>query len=157
MNFHSIKVLDIKILWVGGGSKIITLYKSALHCKRILSESPFLLYKADNFYFIIASGNIGGQLGLFIGCSFLTAIEFLECLFMSTIYHCKRSGRKRNQKKKEWTANPDELAGEKNNAYTMDEMNTNNHNNNGGTVNNMSADAVSQPRVRMLQYGGAQF
>lgn len=106
----------------------------------------------------VSLGNIGGQLGLFIGCSFLTAIEFLECLCMSTIYHCKRSGRKRDQRKKEWTANPDASPtynGEKNYAYHMDEMNTNNHNNNTG-ANDASADSETQPRVRTLKYGDIQ-
>ena len=40
---------------------------------------------------LLITGNIGGQLGLFIGCSFLTALEFLECILMSSLYHCKRS------------------------------------------------------------------
>ncbi|XP_067941758.1 uncharacterized protein [Watersipora subatra] len=49
-------------------------------------------------------GNIGGQLGLFIGCSFLTAFEFLECIFISCAYHWKR-GVGRIKKKKGWSPN----------------------------------------------------
>ncbi|KAF6040558.1 ASIC5 [Bugula neritina] len=40
-------------------------------------------------------GSIGGHLGLFIGCSVLTAVEFLECIIMSTLGHCKTAKRRR--------------------------------------------------------------
>lgn len=51
-------------------------------------------------------GNIGGQLGLFIGCSFLTFIELLECIFMSAVYHYKRIKWRRQQRMKEYHPNP---------------------------------------------------
>lgn len=51
-----------------------------------------ILLKNAFLYNITFSGSIGGHLGLFIGCSVLTAFEFLECILMSTLYHCKRQG-----------------------------------------------------------------
>lgn len=53
------------------------------------------------YNYTLFAGNIGGQLGLFIGCSFLTAFEFLECILMSTLYHCKRGGKKDESKAKD--------------------------------------------------------
>lgn len=126
---------------------------NTLKCNKNLTVS-IIIVQTQTFVLVLilhVAGNIGGQLGLFIGCSFLTAIEFLECLFMSTIYHCKRSGRKRNQKRKEWTANPDDPSS--NGDKTMPaygfpaEANRNHHNNNGC----YDVANEQQPRVRSFQ------
>lgn len=54
-----------------------------------------------NIIYILILGDVGGHLGLFVGAGVLTAFELLECIFMSTFYHCKRYRKDREDKMKE--------------------------------------------------------